>query len=58
MGCKNQKENLDIARKSDYQKLCPVGLTLQTPLDIKGFPDFPEGTKSFLKKHLNREVWT
>jgi arginine kinase len=34
-----------------------VGQHLNDPSELTGFPIFPEGTKSLLKKHLSREVW-
>jgi len=34
-----------------------VGRELKAPGDLLGYPTFPEGTKSLLKKHLTREIW-
>jgi len=34
-----------------------VGRELKAPEDLLGYPTFPEGTKSLLKKHLTREIW-
>ena len=33
------------------------GSHLKTADDLTGFPTFPNGTKSLLKKHLSREIW-
>jgi len=33
------------------------GTHLTEPEEIKGFPTFPEGTKSLLSKHLTQAVW-
>jgi creatine kinase/arginine kinase len=30
---------------------------MKSPEDLIGYPTFPEGTKSLLKKHLTREIW-
>jgi hypothetical protein len=35
-----------------------VGPQLKTYKDLNGFPIFPTGTKSFLSKHLNKEIFT
>ena len=34
-----------------------VGPQLQTYEDLKGFPIFPDGTKSLLSKYLTRDIW-
>ncbi len=34
-----------------------VGSHLKEPNDLKGFPVFPEGTKSLLKKYLTKDIW-
>lgn len=44
------------------KELTPVedthcGRDLAKPEDVKGFPIFPEGTKSLLMKHLSRDIW-
>lgn len=39
------------------QEDCKVGSHLKSPQEVNGFPVFPEGTKSLLKKHLTREIW-
>lgn len=33
------------------------GSHLKTSEDLTGFPTFPNGTKSLLKKHLSKELW-
>jgi hypothetical protein len=30
---------------------------LKTPDDLYGYPVFPTGTNSLLKKHMSRELW-
>jgi creatine kinase/arginine kinase len=34
-----------------------VGSHLHSPSDLKGFPIFPDGTKSLLHKYLSKAVW-
>jgi hypothetical protein len=34
-----------------------VSAALKTPVELVGFPIFPDGTKSLLSKHLTREIW-
>jgi hypothetical protein len=34
-----------------------VGSQLHSPTDLKGFPKFPQGTKSLLSKSLTKDVW-
>ena len=34
-----------------------VGLNLHSPQDLKGYPIFPEDTKSLLHKYLSKDVW-
>jgi hypothetical protein len=34
-----------------------VGAHLKEPSELKGFPIFPDGTKSLLKKYLTKDIW-
>ena len=34
-----------------------AGVNLKKPEDLSGFPIFPDGTKSLLKKYLTRDIW-
>ena len=34
-----------------------VGSHLKEPSELKGFPIFPDGTKSLLKKYLTKDIW-
>ena len=34
------------------------GSHLKTVTDLKGFPIFPEGTKSLMSKHLSKDIWS
>lgn len=48
-----QREKELIPKEEDVK----VGSHLKAPEDVKGFPIFPEGTKSLLSKHLTKDVW-
>lgn len=48
------KKELELAPKVEDQK---VGSHLKVVDDLKGFPIFPEGTKSLLKKYLTKEMF-
>jgi len=48
-----QREKELIPKEEDVK----VGSRLKAPEDVKGFPIFPEGTKSLLSKHLTKDVW-
>lgn len=43
--------------KKDEGPTTKVGSHLNTPEDLVEYPEFPEGTKSLLKKYLTRNVW-
>ncbi len=50
-----KQEEAPVAEKKEEP--CKCGPHLKKPEDITGFPQFPEGTKSLLCKHLTPEVW-
>ena len=43
--------------KVEEEKDIQVGSHLKTHKDLTGFPIFPEGTKSLLKKHLSKDLF-
>ena len=56
MGCQASKDGQD-PQKKDMGPTTLVGTQLTKPEDVVEFPQFPDGTKSLLKKHLTRKVW-
>jgi hypothetical protein len=34
-----------------------VGSSLKSYTELKGFPIYPNGTKSLLSKYLSRDIW-
>ena len=53
MGCGYHK-----SKQLDLEKPTLMGEHLQSPADVKTFPQFPKGTKSLLSKCLTPEVWS
>lgn len=51
------EEHADEAHEIEPEHDIKVGSHLNKPAEVLGFPIFPEGTKSLLKKHLSKEVW-
>jgi hypothetical protein len=56
MGCAGSKDGQDPSKK-DTGPTTLVGTHLKSCEDIVELPQFPEGTKSLLKKYLTRDVW-
>ena len=52
MGCSSSKDAQDTMAKPYDGPKTKVGTHLTKPEDIVDFPEFPEGTKSLLKKNL------
>jgi len=53
MGCNSSKGVSDA--RSSGRTVCSN--KLKRSEDLKGWPQFPEGTKSLLSKHLSKEIW-
>ena len=54
MGCSSSK---DVQETAYNGPTTLVGSHLKEPADIVDFPQFPEGTKSLLKKNLTPAIW-
>ena len=52
MGC-NASSGVSDATAS--RTMC--GDTLNSPEDLKGWPEFPAGCESLVSKHLTKDVW-
>lgn len=50
------KRELELAPKEEIKDQ-KVGNHLKSWKELEGFPVFPEGTKSLLKKNLTKEIW-
>lgn len=50
------QRELELKPKKELTDI-EVGRHLQTFKDLKGFPIFPDGTKSLLSKYLTREIF-
>ena len=57
MGCDNSTEESMPLVTSEQQGRTFCGTHLNTPEDLVSWPQFPEGTKSLLSKHLTKEIW-
>ena len=55
MGCNSSKGVSETSAKGGDRTMC--GSHLKSPEDLKSFPQFPEGTKSLVSKHLTRDIW-
>ena len=54
MGCASGKD----AHETTYAgPTTLVGSHLAKPEDVENYPQFPEGTKSLLKKNLTPTIW-
>jgi creatine kinase/arginine kinase len=53
---KKAEESKDAVEKAPKEKV-EVGSHLKSAEELKGWPKFPQGTKSLLSKFLTQEVW-
>jgi hypothetical protein len=54
MGCSSSKDAQETMQTGPTTL---VGSHLTKPEDVENYPQFPEGTKSLLKKHMTPAVW-
>ena len=57
MGCDNSTAEEIPLPDSRTQGRTYVGPHLNSPDDLVSWPQFPEGTKSLLSKHLTKDIW-
>jgi len=57
MGCDNSTaEDMPLVTSQQHGRTL-VGSHLTCPDDLVSWPQFPEGTKSLLAKHLTKDIW-